>query len=63
MFKVTVDIKKCAGLGMCESWAPDLFEVQDDGKVRVLADQVEDSQRDMVQGAVDNCPTGALNIE
>ena len=63
MFKVTVDVKKCAGLGMCESWAPDLFEVQEDGKVRVPSGEVEESLRDMVQGAVDNCPTGALNIE
>jgi ferredoxin len=63
MFNVAVDRKKCAGLGMCESWAPELFEVRDDGKVQVLACGIDESQREAVQGAIDNCPTGALSIE
>ncbi|MEU1599880.1 ferredoxin [Streptomyces sp. NPDC005708] len=63
MLKICVDVDKCAGLGMCESWAPDRFEVQSDAKVHVLAENIDESQRDAVQGAIDNCPTGALSIE
>lgn len=60
--RVCIDTDKCAGLGMCESWAPDLFAVADDGKVHLLLDAIDDERRAAVQGAVDNCPTEALSI-
>lgn len=63
MAKVKVDTDLCAGLGMCESWAPAIFKVGDDAKVHILESDFDEPQRDAVQGAVDNCPMGALSIE
>jgi len=39
MLQILVDRKKCAGLGLCEAEDPDVFEVQDEGVVRILRDR------------------------
>ena len=62
--KIVVDDDRCTGLGVCEGLAPDLFEVQDDGVVRVLVDSVDDGQQcALAKKAVDSCPTRALKLE
>ena len=37
--KITVDRVKCTGLGICESLAPNVFEVDDDGDLVLLTDE------------------------
>jgi ferredoxin len=61
--KVTVDFTKCTGLGICESMAPNIFEVDDDGKLVLLKDDVTDDELQSVEEAVAGCPTEALRIE
>lgn len=61
--KVSVDFAKCTGLGICESMAPDIFEVDDDGKLLLLKDDVTDDELQSVEEAVAGCPTEALRIE
>ncbi|GAA5129708.1 ferredoxin [Haloechinothrix salitolerans] len=61
--KVHVDYNKCTGLGICESLAPDVFEVNDDGELELKTDTVPDGQLSDVEAAVDGCPTEALSIE
>lgn len=61
--KVLVDRTKCTGLGICESVAPDLFEVDGNGDLELTADTVPDGREDEVQRAVDGCPTTALRLE
>ncbi len=61
--KVTVDFTKCTGLGICESMAPNIFEVDDDGKLVLLRDDVTDDELQSVEEAVAGCPTEALRIE
>ena len=36
--KVVVDFAKCTGLGICESMAPEFFEVNDEGQLELLKD-------------------------
>ncbi|WP_029114329.1 ferredoxin [Mycobacterium sp. URHB0044] len=60
--KVTVDFTKCTGLGICESMAPNIFEVDDDGKLVLLKDDVADDELQSVEEAVAGCPTEALRI-
>ncbi len=62
MTRIVVDYVKCTGLGMCEAEAPDLFEVQDDGSLKVLNDCPGSDQLDAAQAAVDSCPTEALSL-
>lgn len=61
--KVIVDFTKCTGLGICESLAPDVFEVDDDGDLVLLKCEVDESDRLGVEEAVRGCPTEALRIE
>ncbi|MEU5852676.1 ferredoxin [Saccharopolyspora shandongensis] len=60
--KICIDLDKCAGLGMCEAFAPDVFEVQPGGKVRVAVDSPGEELRAVVEEAAAGCPTEAIGI-
>lgn len=61
--KVCIDYGKCTGLGICESLAPDYFEVNDDGDLLLLREDVDDADIQGIEEAVSGCPTEALRIE
>jgi ferredoxin len=61
--KVIVDFAKCTGLGICESIAPELFEVNDNGELVLLRADIADDELESVEEAVAGCPTEALRIE
>ena len=61
--QVILDRDKCTGLGICESVAPDHFEIDDDGALVVLRDDVTDEERATLEDAVRQCPTGALRLD
>ena len=61
--KVVVDFVKCTGLGICESMAPEIFEVNDDGELVLLKEDITDEELQSVEEAVTGCPTEALRIE
>jgi ferredoxin len=60
--RLRVDRARCLGTGGCEAVAPEVFEVGDDGVVRVLVEDV-DADDEAVRDAVDTCPTLALSLE
>jgi ferredoxin len=60
--KVEVDFSKCTGLGICESLAPDFFEVNDDGDLVLVKEDITDEELQAVEEAVSGCPTEALRI-
>jgi ferredoxin len=60
--RVEVDLDKCTGHGICESIAEDVFEVQDDGTVRIHGDERPETDRTRMQQAVTQCPTSALRL-
>jgi ferredoxin len=60
--KVAVDFNKCTGLGICESMAPDLFEVNDEGALVLLKEDISADELQSVEEAVAGCPTEALRI-
>ena len=57
--RVRADRELCVGSGQCELLAPEVFEVDDDGAVRVLE---EPDDEGAVRDAVSQCPTGALAL-
>lgn len=59
--KICVDFTKCTGLGICESFAPEVFEVNDEGDLVLLAEEVDDSMADVISQAIDGCPTEAIS--
>jgi ferredoxin len=60
--RVEADRDLCVGSGTCELLAPDVFEVGEDGVVRVLQPQPGQVDEDAVRDAVSQCPTGALGL-
>ncbi|NKQ51963.1 ferredoxin [Amycolatopsis sp. K13G38] len=60
--EIIVDRAKCTGLGICESLAPSVFEVDDNGELVVLAESVSGADLDDVEAAVAGCPTEALRL-
>jgi ferredoxin len=61
--KVVVDFAKCTGLGICESMAPEFFEVNDAGALELLKEDLTEDELRSVEEAVSGCPTEALRIE
>ena len=57
-----VDRDLCQGHGVCESEAPELFEVSKDGVLTVLQERPGDAHRRAAEQAVKYCPTPALTI-
>lgn len=60
--KIIVDRSKCTGLGICESLAPAHFEVDDDGVLVLLEENVTAADLQAVNEAIAGCPTEALKI-
>jgi ferredoxin len=61
--RVVVDLKKCAGIGLCEVTAPTVLEVGNDGQAHVLHAELSAAEVSVVEEAIGNCPTEALSIE
>ncbi len=60
--RVEVDFTKCTGLGICESLAPEVFEVNDEGDLVLLKADISDDELQGVEEAVAGCPTEALRL-
>ncbi|MEO3859564.1 ferredoxin [Acrocarpospora sp. B8E8] len=60
--KIVVDRALCTSLGVCESLASDHFEVDDDGELAVLQENVSEADLAAVEAAVSGCPTAALKL-
>ena len=60
--RIEVDRDLCQAHAVCCSEAPDVFELGDDRKVRVLVHEPDPDRLDAVHQAVRYCPTGALSL-
>lgn len=60
--RIVVDRDLCQGHGVCESEAPEVFEVGRDHQVITLEVTPPEQMRTAVEAAVRFCPTHALSI-
>jgi ferredoxin len=60
--KIIVDAGRCTGIGICESLAPDFFEVGDDGVLTLIREDFGERDRADIEEAVRSCPAAALSI-
>ena len=58
---VTVDLNLCEDHGQCAIAAPNVFRINDDGKLEYES-QPDDSELDNVEEAADVCPVQAILI-
>ena len=59
MYRISIDRSLCSGFGVCESLAPDVFELGEDGIAVLRAGMSED---EAVREACDSCPAGAISV-
>jgi len=60
--KVKADYDLCEANRLCESFAPDIFEVDDDDNLNLLTEEVTPENIDRIKQAVAACPKAALSI-
>ena len=60
--KVTLDKDLCISCGVCNAICPEVFDWDDDGKMKTLVDEVPEHLEDSAQEAADACPTNAIEI-
>ena len=63
MIRVVVDRDVCQNHGQCVFAAPQVFELDDDGELVQLQDEVGEDLRANVEEAADVCPVQAITIE
>jgi ferredoxin len=61
--KIVVDRERCTGIGICESLMPDVFEIDEDGQMVLLAETVPEGREAEAREAVASCPNEALLLE
>ena len=55
-----IDQNLCIGCGLCVSAAPDVFEMNADGKAVAVTDATE-ANGESVKSAIDGCPVSAIS--
>ena len=61
--KIVIDWDLCQGHANCTGDAPEVFQVDANGKLHVLIEEPGEALREGVQMAVRYCPTGAISIQ
>lgn len=59
--KIIVDKDKCIGCGTCVALAPEIFEMDDEGKSIIKKDPTIDEET--LKLAIDSCPSQAISVE
>jgi ferredoxin len=61
--KVVVDRETCITSGMCTSVAPEIFQLDDEGKLQILLERPPPELVDKAKDAVLCCPVEAISVE
>ncbi len=57
------DFGACQGYANCVDAAPDTYDIDDDGVVVLLREEISDEERPRIEEAARSCPVNALIIE
>jgi len=61
--KIKINKDKCLGCGMCVSLAPEIFQLDEQGKSSLKANAQIEKNRDSIKQTAENCPASAIEIE
>lgn len=60
--RITVDYDLCESNALCESLAPDVFELDDDDNLQLKTEETTPETIDAVTRAVAACPRAAISL-
>ena len=60
--RIRIEPSRCEGFGNCINAAPDIFDMDDEGRVILKLDTVDDSRVDVVRRAVYDCPVNVISF-
>lgn len=60
--KIKIDFDLCESNGLCEGFAPEVFELDDDDYLQLRTDETTPDNIDAVQRAVAACPRAAISL-
>lgn len=60
--RIIIDRDLCQGHGVCTADAPEVFELDEDGTLVLLAEHAPADLRAEVERAAAYCPTGAISL-
>lgn len=63
MTRIVVDFDRCEGHGLCEQTAPEVFQLDDEGELRLTGEEVTAEHEGAVAAAVRVCPVAALKVQ
>ena len=58
--EIKIDWDRCMGSGNCMFWAPDTFDLSEDGHAVVIDATATDEERLLI--AAQGCPVGAISL-
>lgn len=61
--KIAINDERCIVSGMCTSIAPEIFQIGDDGKTKVLIEDLPPELAEKAESAEMCCPTEAILIQ
>lgn len=61
--KATVNRDECIGCGICESYCPDVYTLDEEGKSEVILDPIPAELEACAQEGADACPVSVITIE
>jgi len=61
--RIVIDWDLCQGRANCMGEAPEVFEVGDDGELKILQEHPSEAMRPKIELAVRYCPTGAISLQ
>lgn len=60
--KISADLSRCEGHGLCQMAAPTVYELDDEAMVTLLHDEVPPELEQPAETGAQVCPVGALRL-
>jgi ferredoxin len=60
--RIIINRGLCSGCGICEAFAPDIFQIGEDSKSQLISEATPENEENIIE-AKQNCPEEAITIE